>query len=141
MSNATKKIVAKSLLTGLYFNGVNFNEISLDKAAALPDGTTAQSFSATWSGGVALEERVVRSSLSLAEQISQGLITRELAAGIHIRKCGREFNQKTFTVFVPFTGKYISRIPRSVGGGREYQISFAGSKHTLVWSRGELAIA
>jgi hypothetical protein len=46
------KLIAKSLATGLYFDGTAFEAISPESAMELRPGTTSESFRLSWAGKI-----------------------------------------------------------------------------------------
>lgn len=157
----TKKLIAKSKATGLYFNGTNFS-VERDAGLELRPGTTAADFSIAWGGDVEIETIILSQSSeeetkiidaksirtlarnvshkSLAERIYIGELDEYGAARAYVTEAGRR-GAKSFTIRT-VRGKYISRVVRveQTGVNRVAWINFKGNQCALVWKGGELAM-
>jgi hypothetical protein len=71
-----KKLVAKNPVTGLYFNGRNFDG-TVEEAMTLRPGTTAETFRFSWDCGVVVEEVEVTEKLTVEVRIYTTSIGRK----------------------------------------------------------------
>lgn len=148
-----RKLIARDVKSGLYFDGKAFEALSPESAIALRPGTSADDFKLVWAGKIDVVEagaemkrlREINPNYgrkSYAERIHAGEIDRYDAARDYVIRQRRDFGAKSFTVRVA-DGKWVSRrvkVPVASGLNREVTIRLHGVEVALIWSGGELVI-
>ena len=147
-----EKLIARSCVTGLYWDGTAFNVDSPTNALVLGSGTTAEDFKYSWGGAVEVVEaeeelaklRAVNPNYgrkSLAHRIHDGELDKYGAARVHVIERNRE-GVKEFTIRTPAKGRYISRVVKLElrGANPSAYVNYLGTQISVVWSGGELAV-
>lgn len=128
-----EKLIARSCVTGLYWDGTAFNVDSPTNALVLGSGTTAEDFKYSWGGAVEVVEaeeelaklRAVNPNYgrkSLAHRIHSGELDKYGAARVHVIERNRVV-------------KLESR-----GANPSAYVNYLGTQISVVWSGGELAV-
>jgi hypothetical protein len=150
--DAGQKLIARSVATGLYFNGAAFAAPTAESALALRPGTTSEDFKLSWSGAVDVveaEEELAKlrdrspnyGRKSLAQRINSGELDKYGAARVYVIERNRE-GQKSFCIRTPAKGRYISRVVKleSRGANPSAYVNYLGTQISVVWIGGELAV-
>lgn len=149
--SAGRKLIARDVKSGLYFDGKAFEALSPDAAIALRPGTNADDFKLIWAGKIDVVDmdaemkrlREINPNYgrkSYAERIHAGEMDRYEAARDYVIKEMLK-GVKSFSVRVA-DGEYVSRrvkVRSRSGLDREVTIKLHGAEIALVWSGGELA--